>query len=282
MAVIGLCYCVTLWHISIRTGNISGTKYVLNDFPFRGPALYCSTAHDSRMTAAFRPGKSVVFLRYSDGGRKDPARKGQAHPRHFLRLHINFHRGHKTKRDALRPFYFRGFKSPLFKNGIYALDAGAHKGGQHKLLHAEVCALDGIFFAQVVHLIVLVGALGIIAAADADGGDALVNGHIAVGRASGREIALYAQAFKGGVGAFDHGGVDILGAGRHVAVPLRVPGYGILAPAGRFLVACFLDSFKYPAVQLFQKLLRVGAEVELYRGLGHDGVDAGVVARVEV
>ena len=94
--------------VHIRTGNISGTKYVLNDFPFRGPALYCSTAHDSRMTAAFRPGKSVVFLRYSDGGRKDPARKGQAHPRHFLRLHINFHRGHKTKRDALRPFYFRG------------------------------------------------------------------------------------------------------------------------------------------------------------------------------
>ena len=181
MAVIVLCYCVTLWHISIRTGNISGTKYVLNDFPFRGPALYCSTAHDSRMTAAFRPGKSVVFLRYSDGGRKDPARKGQAHPRHFLRLHINFRRGHKTKRDALRPFYFRGFKSPLFKNGIYALDAGAHKGGQHKLLHAEVCALDGIFFAQVVHLIVLVGALGIIAAADADGGNApaMITGKLA-------------------------------------------------------------------------------------------------------
>ena len=142
-----------------------------------------------------------------------------------------------------------------------------------------MAVLDGIILLEVVALVVEQ------AAADGDAGQAACDCHVAVDASALVEVDLLgigAEVLGCQIGGFDHGRVNILRTGGNIAVLDGIPGDGILAPACSLFVAGFLNGLEDAVVQLFQQFCRVGAEVELDGGLGNDGVDACIVACVEV
>ena len=118
--------------------------------------------------------------------------------------------------------------------------------------------------------------------AQANGRDVFADGHVAVGGAAMEEDGLISQIAADGIGGFHNGRMDILSTGRHIAITLVGHGDGVLAPTGGLFIAGLLQSVQDPLVQLLQHFLGVGAEIEFDGGFGDDGMDAGVVARMEV
>lgn len=109
-----------------------------------------------------------------------------------------------------------------------------------------------------------------------------IQGHVAVGGAALLKLGLIAKVFDDGVQRLYDGGVGVLGSGGNVAVLFVIPGDGVFAPSGGLLVGGLLEGVHNAGVQFLQFLSGVGAEVEFDGGTGHDGMDAGVAARVEV